>query len=181
MAVAPAPCNIPRARVRFDMTPISPAVDAAARRLLAATEQPESAGERAAGPAEVIDAVAVSQAARSTTRLAEALARWFGPYGYHALLTRALAEASVRHPVLAAVRVRDPLTPVLDGLDEALETNDPDAVLEGVTAVVAGVIALLARVIGEDMALRLVEQSMDGPAPNGTSPRGSASGGGGAP
>ena len=164
------------------MTPISPAVDAAARRLLAATEQPGRAGAPASGQDEALgEVVAHSHAARTTTQLADTLARWFGPYGYHALLTRALSEASRQHPLLAAVRVRDPLTPLLDGLDEALETNDPDAVLEGVTAVIAGVIALLARVIGEDMALRLVEQSMDGPAPNGTNPRGSASGGGGTP
>ena len=161
------------------MPPISPHVDAAVRRLLAATGQPGREDAPAPGRDAMVDAVlAHSQAARVTTRLAESLARWFGPYGYHALLTRALSEAVSQHPVLADVRVRDPLAPVLDGLDDALKTHDPDAVLEGVVAVVAGVIALLARVIGEDMALRLVEHSMDGPARNGTSPGGSASQGG---
>ena len=150
------------------MPPISPAVDAVARRLLASTGQPgREVVPAAEGDGDVNAIVAHSQAARVTTELAQALARWFGPYGYHALLTRALGEATVKHPALAGVGVRDALTPVLDGLDEALATHDPDAVLEGVIAVVAGVIALLARVIGEDMALRLVERSMDGPARNG--------------
>ena len=158
------------------MPPIAPAIDALARRLLAASGQAGAARVPDAGPGDVAEAVvAQSQAARVTTELAQALARWFGPYGYHALLTRALGEASLKHPALAGVGVRDPLTPVLDGLDEALETHDPHAVLEGVVAVVAGVIALLARVIGEDMALRLVERSMHGPVRNDPNAGGSAS------
>ena len=164
------------------MPPISPAVDAVARRLLASTGRPERGAVRdPGGDGEANLVLAHSHAARVTTELAQALARWFGVYGYHALLTRALAEAASKHSSLAGVSVRDPLTPVLDGLDEALATHDPDAVLEGVVAVVAGVIALLARVIGEDMALRLVERSMDGPARNDTSAGGSATAPGGTP
>ena len=164
------------------MPPISPAVDAVARRLLASTGPPQGNVVRAPeGDGETDLVIAHSHAARVTTELAQSLARWFGPYGYHALLTRALAEAGPKHPSLAGVSVRDPLTPVLDGLDEALAAHDPDAVLEGVIAVVAGVITLLARVIGEDMALRLVERSMDGPARNDTSEGGSARASGGRP
>ncbi|GJG85519.1 hypothetical protein tb265_07000 [Gemmatimonadetes bacterium T265] len=121
------------------MSPPSPAADAVAHRLLAG----------AVAPARVLDT------------MGETLARWFGPYGYHALLTRALVQARAAHPALAAVRVRAPLTPVLDGLPDAAHAHGGPAVTAGVAAVIAGVADLLGRVIGDDMTRHLLEPPMD--------------------
>lgn len=104
---------------------------------------------------------AVATAACVVEDLAHALARWFGPYGTHALLTRALTQARRDHPVLAAVRLGAPLAPVLDGVDDAARAHGAAAVTEGVTALLAAAIGLLGRMTGEDMALHLVERRME--------------------
>ena len=138
------------------MPPTSPAANAAARRLLSAASAPPASGD-ARDP--------VAAADRVSADLADALARWFGPYGYHALLTRALAEARAEHPVLESVRIRTPLLPGLDGLADAAQTHGAAAVADGVVGLLAAVIDLLGRMIGEDMALPLVERSMEAPVP----------------
>ena len=50
-------------------------------------------------------AEAVAAAERVLQRMHEHLARWFGPDGIHALLSRALAEARDAHPALADVQI----------------------------------------------------------------------------
>ena len=137
------------------MSPISPAAHAAAGRLLAAVDVDADAHAR--------DPIATAE--RASADLGNALARWFGPYGTHALLTRALARTRPDHPVLADVRVRGPLAPVLDGLADAVPAHGPAAVTAGVVAVLGATVDLLGRMIGEDMALHLVERSMEGSIP----------------
>ena len=138
------------------MPPESPTVQALARRLL------ERAGTTAAGSG-APDPVAAAELV--TRALAAELSRWFGPYAYHALLMRALARARVDHPVLAAVRVRAQLEPDLDGLADGARTHGADAMTEGVVTVLTTLVQLLGRVIGEDMAVRLVDQAAPGAAP----------------
>jgi hypothetical protein len=113
----------------------------------------------------------VAAAEQAARRLGDGLSRWFGPFGYHALLTRALVEAQGAHPVLGAVVVRSALEPFLDGLADGAQAHGIAAMTYGVTAVLATVIDLLGRLIGEDMALHLVEQSMAGVAPDAPRPR----------
>lgn len=98
---------------------------------------------------------------RALDRLSEALARWFGAFGYHALLARAFAHARLEHPALAGVTVGDPHSPALAGLEAATAAHGVDAVAKGAEAVLAAVIALLGRVVGDDMVPYLVEPSMD--------------------
>ncbi len=136
------------------------AVDAVARRLLAAASAPHASGTSGA---RAPDPVAAAE--RVLADLADTLAPWFGVYGYRALLTRSLVLAQAEHPVLASVRVRAPTAVVLDGLAEAAEAHGPEVLVDGVAALVAAVTALLGRVIGDDMALNLVEGSMGGPVP----------------
>jgi hypothetical protein len=139
------------------MTLNTPRAQNVARRLFTnpgRSATPEGDG-RADDTAQTV--AAAEQAARL---LGDALSRWFGPYGYHALLTRALVEARGAHPVLAAVSVRSPLEPFLDGLVEGARAHGNRAMTTGVTTVLATVIDLLGRLIGEDMALYLVEQSV---------------------
>jgi hypothetical protein len=142
------------------MPPTSPAAYAAARRLLSGAGAFAASGDPGDGPGPV------GLAERTSTDVATALARWFGPYGYHALLTRALTSARSAHPALASVSIRAPLEPVLDGLADAAETFGIPPVLDGVAAVLAAVLDLLGRMIGEDMALHLVERLMDGSQTN---------------
>lgn len=99
--------------------------------------------------------------------VAHSLARWFGPFGCHALLTRALAHARLAHPGLTALRVRSALTPVLDGVAETAQTYGSTATTDGVTAVITGVVDLVGSVIGDDMALQLLERHTDGPPVDG--------------
>lgn len=103
---------------------------------------------------------AVGAAEFATRHLAIALARWFGMYGYHALLSRALADAKKSHAALANVVVRAPLEPFLDGLGECAQSHGPAAMSEGVTSVLTTAIEVLGRLIGEDMAEKLVVQSL---------------------
>lgn len=152
------------------MPPPSPAATAVARRLLARAAAPASDGSETSGASHdpLDDRVAV--AVLALARVAEILARWFGPHGYHALLTRALAQARAAHPALAAVRICAPLTPLLDGLPEAAQAHGASVVTAGVAAVIAGVVDLLGRVIGDDMARHLLEAPMDRATPNGPPP-----------
>jgi hypothetical protein len=134
------------------MAPLSPAARSVAIRLLArgrAAAEAQQASPDSLGVAEVVG-----------RQLASTLSRWFGPYGYHALLTRALADALVTHPALGSVRVQTPTDPALVGLAEAASTLGVEATMEGVTTVLATIVELLGRLIGEDLAMNLMEQAV---------------------
>jgi hypothetical protein len=117
--------------------------------LLARANGPPVASDQPLEPLAAVEGVAGA--------LAATLSRWFGPYGYHALLSRALAEATADHPALAAVRVRSPLDPTLEGLSDAARAHGSGATVDALTTVVAGIVELLGRLIGDDMAVNLVE------------------------
>lgn len=127
------------------MTPKSAAATDAARGLWA----------RAAGSASVPDEVAVG-AERMCTALRMGLGRWIGAEGYRALLDRALGLTCAEHPALYGL-------PCL-GDDEmateaAVRTHGAGEVAAGLVALVVTLIELLGRIIGEEMAVRLVEQT----------------------
>jgi hypothetical protein len=105
-------------------------------------------------------------AERVLSALAAVLNRWFGPFGYHALITRSLAEATKAHPLLADVRVRSEIDPTVEGLAHAARSHGNDAVRSATLAVVTALIGLLSRLVGEDMALDVVEQSMPAMKPH---------------
>jgi hypothetical protein len=145
------------------MTMNTPRVQDAARRLFTNSgPSPTAGGDRGSDDT----ARTVADAEQAARHLVDALTRWFGPYGYHALLTRALVEARGAHPVLGAVIVRSPLEPLLDGLADGARGHGNAAMTTAVTTVLATVIDLLGRLIGEDMALHLVEQSLPAVAPD---------------
>jgi hypothetical protein len=145
------------------MTMTTPRAQNVARRLFM---NPGLSATTGGDPGSDNTAQTVAAAEQATRQLGDALTRWFGPYGYHALLTRALVDARSAHPVLAAVIVRSPLEPLLDGLADGARAHGNAAMTKGVTTVLATVIDLLGRLIGEDMALNLVEQSLPAVAPN---------------
>src|SRR5688572_14897495 len=98
--------------------------------------------------------------------LAIELSRWFGLYGYHALLTRALTEARREHPVLATIQVRSATEPWFEPFPEAAGTHGDGPAIEGWVAVLTGLLDLLGRLIGEDLAVKLVSQAMTKRAPD---------------
>ncbi len=108
--------------------------------------------------------------------LADELTRWFGLFGYHALLSRALAEAKRSHQALDDIRIRSATDPCLERLPESVERYGTDAVTEGIIAMLMALIDLLSRLIGEDMALKLLDQPVPLRGPQADTPEdGSAS------
>jgi hypothetical protein len=136
----------------------SPNMREVARRLLTG-----SGGSTGLGQGILDSATGAEQAFRM---LALELSRWFGFYGYHSLLTRALAEARKEHPVLATVQVRSATEPWFEPFPVADGTHGVNAAIEGWVALLTALLELLGRVIGEDLAVKLVSQGMTKRAPD---------------
>lgn len=120
----------------------------------AATEAARSLWARAAGDGSAPDGIALA-AERMCTELRFGLGRWIGADGYRTLLNRALGAVRAEHPALTGL-------PCLGG-DEAVMTiavrvHGAGEVAAGLVALVAALIELLGRIIGEEMAVRLVER-----------------------
>lgn len=93
--------------------------------------------------------------------LEQGLRRWVGAEGYAALLQRATALTLPAHPALARI---DDL-----GLNPVPRLDTPvtdDAIRGGVVALLVALMELLGRIIGFEMAMRLVEQ-LGKPSPRG--------------
>jgi hypothetical protein len=102
-------------------------------------------------------------AARLFTRLRAGLGRWVGVEGYCALLDRAIALVRAEYPAvdsLSCQREDEPLT------IETVRAHGSREVAAGVVALLAALIDLLGRIVGDEIAVRLVEQTAD-PAPDG--------------
>jgi hypothetical protein len=87
------------------------------------------------------------------------LARSFGAAGSLALLTRALTQAQTDHPALKDIRVNRQSEPALDQVTGVVEAYGAPAVAAGLEAVLETLLGLLGRLIGDDMVVRLLEQS----------------------
>jgi len=98
---------------------------------------------------------------RVCRRVSDELARSMGTEGCRALFARALATAQAAgdHPVLEMVRVSAGSVYCLDGLTEAARRHGTAPANDGAAAVLAALIELLGRLIGDDLALGLLEQS----------------------
>jgi len=126
------------------MTPRSAAATDVARRLWA----------RAAGDTSVPEEIAAA-AERMCTQLRAELGRWIGAEGYRALLDRALGLARAEHPALGDFSCLGGDEP---GTIAAVRAHGAGGVTAGVVELVAALMELLGRIIGEEMAVRLVEQ-----------------------
>lgn len=134
------------------MTPSSdPAADAA-RRLWARAVGGSSEPEKVAAGAE-----------RVCVQLRDGLTRWVGAHGYRVVLDRALGLTQAEHPVLRGLSCL--------GEDESAVTNavrahGAGAIAAAMVALIATMIDVLGRAVGEEMAVRLVEQTGT-PSPRG--------------
>ena len=88
--------------------------------------------------------------------LRSGLGQWIGANGYRVLLDRALGEARPDHPVLGTFGCQggdDPATLA------TVKEHGPDALAAGMVALLTVLIALLGRIMGDEMAVHLVEQT----------------------
>lgn len=93
---------------------------------------------------------------RLTAGLRGGLSRWIGAEGYGALLERALELAGGQHEGKGGLHF---LTEGEKAMAAAVRFNGVADVIRGFVAVVAALIHLLSEVVGEEMAIRLVEQA----------------------
>jgi hypothetical protein len=91
------------------------------------------------------------------------LSRWVGLDGCHALFTRALAEARTESEALDEIQLRPRSEPYLDGIAESITSNGDAATAEALETMLVHVVELLGRLIGDDMATKLIELSIAAP------------------
>jgi hypothetical protein len=139
------------------MTPVSAGATEAARRLWAHQGLDAGAPEEMAAAAE-----------QGCARLRAGLTLWIGSDGYRALVDRALQQARAVHPALAGLQCQ---AGDVQGVAAAVGVHGAAEVREGIVELVALLIDLLSRVIGEEMGVRLVERAWAGSArPSGSAP-----------
>ena len=141
------------------MPPATPSAREVAHRLIA----------RDAVASDVPDGAAVS-ARLACERICRDLSRWLGAAGCDALFARALADSRAVHPLLDRIRIGARSESGLEGVEEAVRADGAAAVAAALEAVLVAMIELLGRLIGSDMALRLLEQHTPTEARNGESP-----------
>jgi hypothetical protein len=120
-----------------------------ARRLISSHRSERSEGDSAA-----------RAAATACDLLYQALSRWVGPDGCHALFTRGLAEARAEHPALAQIQLRARSQPYVDGVLETIMAHGDAATAEALESMLVHLVELLGRLIGDDMATKLIERSV---------------------
>jgi hypothetical protein len=100
--------------------------------------------------------------------VSEALRASIGDAGCQALLARALAQLEGAHPALTSMRrINDGLI-YPEGVAESVEKHGAAAVIAAVEAFIAVLVDVLARLIGEDMAMQVIDHdSMKSPSRNG--------------
>jgi len=92
-----------------------------------------------------------------------ALSRWIGSEGYRALLLNAGRLTLPAHPALSAVLTIDGFRPCTPREPSATT----DSLASGVVALLEVLMELLGRIVGDEMAERLVDQA-GAPSPNPT-------------
>jgi hypothetical protein len=102
---------------------------------------------------------------RSCIRVTDALRNSMGDAGCAALLARALTRTEGAHPVLKELRGRGDEGIRLDGIATCADVHGIDTVRAAVEALIAALVDILTRLIGDDMAIRLLDH--DGPQPRG--------------
>lgn len=90
------------------------------------------------------------------SRVSDNLREFMGVDGCSALLDRAIARTEDRHPVWREIRRRDRDGVHLDGIAASVDLHGIAAVSAAVNALLAALFEVLARLIGEDLALRMM-------------------------
>jgi hypothetical protein len=98
---------------------------------------------------------AVDAAERICAQLRDGLSRWVGAGGFRALLGRALRMVQPEHPALGSLSCLGEIEATRPG---GARSHDAAEVGAGMTALVTTLIELLGRIIGDEMAVSLVER-----------------------
>ena len=120
-----------------------------ARRLIRSRQSDRAGGDTAA-----------RAAAAACDDLYRELSRWVGRDGCHALFTRALAQARTEYPALEEIELHPLSEPYIDGVAETIMANGDAATAEAFESMLARLVELLGRLIGDDMAMKLIERSL---------------------
>jgi hypothetical protein len=94
----------------------------------------------------------------ASERACRELSRSLGAAGFNALLTRSLALAEADYPLLKGVRVGRSGETMLGGLDDLVAQNGAPNVDAALECMLATMLGLLGRLIGDDMVPRLLER-----------------------
>ena len=122
----------------------------------AATEVARRLWQRAVDDSGAPEDVAVA-ATHMCTELRTGLTRWVGAMGYRALIDRALLLARAEHPALGSLSCHGGDEPVTMA---AVRAHTAAEVTAGMVVLVATLIDLLSRIVGEEMAVELVNQAV---------------------
>jgi hypothetical protein len=102
---------------------------------------------------------AARAAAAACDSLYRELSRWVGPDGCHALFARALAETRPQYPALEKIQLHPRSEPYVEGLaDSIMARGDPDTA-EALESMLVRLVELLGRLIGDDMAGKLIDRT----------------------
>ena len=119
-----------------------------ARRLLAREAAKVNEGERE---------MVVAALQRACLRVSDNLRESLGDDGCNALLVQALARTEASHPPLKDIRRWNDVSLHLDGVPTSVEAHGVAAVTAAIEALIATLAETLSRLIGEDMAIRLID------------------------
>ena len=98
-------------------------------------------------------------AAAASDSLYRELSRWVGPDGCHALFARALAETRPHYPALEKIQLRARSEPYIEGIaDSIMARGDPETA-EALESMLVRLVELLGRLIGGDMAGKLIDRT----------------------
>ena len=92
--------------------------------------------------------------------LYRALSRWIGSDGCHALFTRARAQEQAGNRPLESLQLSPRHDPYIVGVEESIGEYGNDATADAIESMIVGMIELLGRLIGVDMATSLIERSL---------------------
>ena len=75
---------------------------------------------------------------------------------------RALAQAQAEYPALGQIQLRARSDPYIDGVAATIMAHGDAATAEAFESVLVHMVELLGRLIGDDMAMKLIERSLTG-------------------
>jgi hypothetical protein len=103
-------------------------------------------------------------AARATAsacdHLYRELSRWVGVDGCHALFTRAQSQARIEHPALISIQLQAGSELYIDGLAATIIAYGDAGTAEALESMLVRLLELLTRLIGDDMATKVIDRSL---------------------
>ena len=103
---------------------------------------------------------APERAAQAACALAcQQLSRSLGTIGFHGLFTRALVSAEADHPLLRELRLERGSASLMPPIEDVVEKYGAQPVADALCAALVAMFELLARLVGMDVVVRLVERN----------------------